>query len=286
LVARQLVAADVTSNDVIQICFGTGGFEASLGNMLGAELIEASVIPEDPFHIEYQLAMLQNYRVTVLITTPTNAHELLDLLSARRTDPQALFLRTVLLTRPIPDAEREELQAGLFANVRCNFGVSEILDPGLCVECSEGRFHINEDQFLVECREGELLVTTLSREAMPLLRYCTRTACELRREKCACGRTGRIIVPGQRLDGRLRVGEVPLYEAQIASVLAATKAAGRAFHMDIQEDRIALSVELTADLFSDALGRLVSLKHAIEAEFFGRLGIPVDVGFMQPQRGS
>ena len=224
LVARQLAAAGVTAHDVIQICFGGGVFEKALGYMLGAETIGASVIPEGPFHIDYQLAMLQNYRTTVLITSPTNARELARWLSARRIDPQSLHLRSVILSRPVAAEECDALKAGLLAEIWSTFGVAEILDPGFCVQCEEARYHVNEDQFLVETREGELVVTTLCREAMPLLRYCTRVACVIRRDRCGCGRTGAIIEPGARLDGRLRVNETALYEAQMAGVLAQTGA--------------------------------------------------------------
>src|SRR5512140_1049353 len=135
LVARQLAASGVTANDVIQISLGGLAHSGAAGYVLGAELIEASVIAEDPVHIDYQLAMLQNYRPTILITTPTNALELTRAIEQRRIDAQSLHLRSVLLSRPVAKALREQLAAGLFAAVRCNFGIPEILDPGFCVEC-------------------------------------------------------------------------------------------------------------------------------------------------------
>jgi len=198
LVARQLVAAGVSANDVIQICFTGGGFEGAFGFMLGAELVESSVVPEDPFHPEYQLTMLQNYRITVLITSPTNAAQLAQLVARKGLDPHALGLRVVLLSRPIPPAERATLRGGLGAEIKCSFGVDQVLNPGLCVECRAGCFHVNEDHFVVETRNDELLVTTLSREAMPLLRCCTRISAQLARRECECGRTGMILTPGGR----------------------------------------------------------------------------------------
>jgi phenylacetate-CoA ligase len=286
LVARQLVAAGVTSNDLIQICFAGGVFGEAMGYLLGAETIEASVIPEDPYHIEYQLAMLRNYRTTVLVTTPTNAWELGKLLEARRIDPRSLHLRSVLLSRPISAAEQQAMKTTLMADVRCAFGVPEILDPGFCVECTEGRFHVNEDHFLVEIRDGELVVTTLCREAMPLLRYATRVSVELRRDKCPCGRSGAILKPGHRRDGRLRVNEMPLYEAQIAAILAQTRAAGQPFHVEILERRIIVSVEVRDDLFADTMRTLADLRQEIQSEFLTRLGIDVEVRYIGPRRSS
>lgn len=284
LVARQLVASGLTANDVIQICLGGGVQEGAAGYLLGAQVIEASVIAEDPAHVDYQLAMLQNYRPTVLITTPTNAQELVRVMERRRLDPQSLNLRTVLLSRPVDSATREQLRGGLFAAVQCNFGVGEILDPGLCVECEAGHFHAHEDHFLVEIDEGELVLTTLCREAMPLLRYRTRIGCQLVRAKCACGRSGVVLKPGHRLDRRLCVNEVPLYEAQIARVLAQSKAAGQRFQVEVSERRVTVSIEMTSELFTDTVWFLESLKREIESEFLSRLGIEAEVRFTNRPR--
>jgi phenylacetate-CoA ligase len=165
--------------------------------------------------------------------------------------------------------------------VQSNFGIEEVLDPGLCVECPEGRFHVNEDHFLAEVCDGELVITTLCREAMPLLRYRTRIACEMKSDKCACGRTGATITPGGRLDGRLRVKETPFYEEQIAQVLAQTRAAGHKFWTRVSENTVVISVQLTSELFSDMMWPLGELQRQIESEFLARLGIPTEVRFVQ-----
>jgi len=279
LVARQLAAASVSDHDVIQISFEGGDFREAAGYALGAEVIEASVIAEDPRHIEYQLAMLQNYKATVLVTTPTNAFELARLLEARSIDPQSLHLLTVLLSRPVPPEDREALRTGLFAEIRCNFGVKAVLDPGLCVECTEGNLHVNEDRFLVEARDGELLITTLCREAMPLLRYCTRIECEIGREACPCGRTGAILRPGRRLDGQLLVRETPLYASQVQEALARTRAAGHPFRLELSEEHVRVLIPVTSELFSDTMRNLVDLKKEIEAELRSRLGTGAEVQF-------
>ena len=281
LVARQLTAAGVTANDVVQMCFG-GGVYGAAGYLFGAQVIEASVIAEDSAHVDYQIATLQNYRPTVLITTPGNALDLVQAMEQRRLDPQSLHLRTVLLSRPVGPEIHERVAAGLFARVQCNFGIAEILNPGLCVECEAGNFHVNEDHFLPEIKDGELVLTTLCREALPLLRYRTRILCELSRDKCSCGRTGAAIQPGARLDGRLRVNETPLYENQIADMLARTKAAGQPFTFSVSERRIVVAVEMSDDLFADAVGAIENLTRDIESEFLARLGIEADVHFSSP----
>jgi phenylacetate-CoA ligase len=282
LVARQLVATGVTANDVIQINLGTGSSGSFSGYVLGAQTIEASVIAEDPLHIDYQLAMLQSYRPTVLVTTPTNAAQLVRQLNQRRIDPQSLHLRTVLLSRPVSSAERDTFHAGLFAKAQCNFGVPEILDPGFCVECSAGRFHVNEDQFLAEIHEGELLVTTLVREATPLLRYATRIACEMHRDKCPCGRTTATLLPAGRLDDQVRVNEMPVYEQQLREVLEHTPAAGQIVRLELTEQRVIVSLEVSESLFDDIVGTLEKIQLEIESEFLARLGIEAQVRLISP----
>jgi len=281
LVARQLVAAGVTAHDVIQIRFDSGDvFEKSLGYMLGAEMIEASVIPEDPFHTEYQLAMLQNYRATVLITTPQNARDIIELLEQKKLDPQSLHLRTILLSRPISTEERAQLQCNLFAVGHCNFGVTEIIDPGFCVECEDGRLHVNEDHFLVETRDGELLVTTLCREAMPLLRYTTRIAAELSHEKCPCGRTGAILKPGKRLDDRMLVNETPLYRSQIEAFLEQTSAKNRSFKLEITDRKVIVKLAMNDQLFSDTMRGIVDVKGDLQSQFLLHFGIEADIHYV------
>ena len=283
LVSRQLAAAAVTANDVIQISLGGSVHSGALGYILGAEQIEASVIAEDPRHIDHQFAILENYRPTILITTPTNALDLVRSLEARKVDAQSLHLRTVLLSRPVDAENRGQLAAGLFASVQCHFGIEEILNPGLCVECESGRLHINEDHFLPEVCEGELVLTTLGREAMPLLRYRTRVAAQLEREKCPCGRTGTLLTPGARLDGRLRVAETGFYAGQIGDILARTRAAGHRFRIEPSERRLNIAIELSERLFAGTMYPGDSPQREIESEVLTRLGIAAEVRFVEPQ---
>jgi phenylacetate-CoA ligase len=281
LAARQLAASGVTSHDVIQVCSGTGIYRGGLGYALGAELLGASVIDEDPYHMEAQLAMLSNYRPTMLVTTPSNAQDLMRAMDRQRIDPPSLHLRTMLLSRPVDSAVREQLREGLLVGLQASFGIDEILDPGLCVECEAGHLHVNEDQFLVEIDGGELLVTTLAREAMPLLRYRTRVTATLDHTKCSCERTGAVLKPGPRLDGRLLVNETPLYRSQITQLFAHTGVAGNKFSVEVLESRLTIKIQLTENIFSDMMWPLIKLQRELELEFLDRLGIPAEVRFVQ-----
>lgn len=282
LAARQIVAAGGTSHDVIQLGFGGGMFNHAMACILGAELIEASVIPQDISHPQRQLALMQNFRASILITTPTQARELIQALRQKEVDPQSLHLRVMLLTRPIPAEEREELATGLFTEVRCSFGLPEVLDPGLCVECKDHRLHVNEDHFLVELDAGELLVTTLTREAMPLLRYRTSMQCQIEHARCPCGRTGAILTPGAPMDDRLRVNEMPLYRWQIEEILKQTKAAGHQFALQFSERGVSVAIRVSAQLFPDTVRELEALRKEIESECFSQLGIRAEVAFLSP----
>ena len=283
LAARQLAAAGVTANDVVQVSLGRAAGSTTAGYVLGAELLEASVIAEDPLHMDYQFEILKHYRPTFLITTPTHAAELTRTMEMRRMDPQSLQLRAVILSRPVPPELRERLAAGLFAAVKCNFGVPELLDPGLTLECEAGRMHVQEDQFFPEIQNGELVFTALGREALPLLRYRTRVSALLRREKCPCGRSGAILEPGARLDQQLRVNEIEFYARQVSEVLEQTRAAGNAIRLEAGERRLIVRIEMSERLFAKALTSPAESKREIESEIFARLGIEAEVQYVQPQ---
>ncbi|MDD5704564.1 MAG: hypothetical protein PHR35_01465 [Kiritimatiellae bacterium] len=280
LAARQYAAASITSHDVIQVSIEGGALPGAHGYALGAERLEASVVAEDPYGIEHQLELLRNYRATVLVTTPTRASALAAQMASAGVDPHTLFLQTVLLSRPVTAAEREALKLAMFVEVRSGFGVPEVMDPGLCVECAQGKLHINEDHFLTEIVDGELVLTTLCREAMPLLRYRTRIGAELARETCACGRTGVIVRPAGRLDDRLLVGERWIDRAQIAKLLDRTTLRGHDITIEVRADRAIVTVRLTASLFQDTVRALEALQTSVATACRTELGILCELRFM------
>jgi phenylacetate-CoA ligase len=160
-----------------------------------------------------------------------------------------------------------------------------VLDPGFSVECEAHNFHVNEDHFYAETVDGELVVTTLCREAIPLLRYRTRIACELFKDKCPCGRTGALLCPGIRLDQQLRINETVLYRRQIDEVLEHSRAAGAPYEIEVQDSRIVVSLDVRSGLFSDMMWEMIDRRREIESEFYNRLGIEADVHFVVPAGG-
>ena len=233
LMARVLVAGGVTKDDVVQIALGynlsTGGF----GVHYGAERIGASVIPTSTGNSRRQLKIMRDFKTTALVATPSYAALLGRTLREQGTPLGTLSMRVALLGgEPLSDGLRTEIQETLGVVVTDNYGLSEVMGPGVAGECQERNgLHINEDHFLVEVVDpvsllpvaegelGELVITTLSKEAFPVIRFRTRDLTRLLPGICPCGRTTRrmarverrsdevLIIRGVKVDPR-RVGEI------------------------------------------------------------------------------
>ena len=254
------------------------------GYVLGAELIEASVIAEDPLHIDYQLAMLQNYRPTILITTPTNALDLMRTIEQRRIDPQSLHLRTVLLSRPVDKETREQLARGALR--RRALQLRPRRDPRPRPLRRMRSRPVPRPRGPVP--GGGRATANWSSPRLPAkpCRCCATAraiAAELSRDKCACGRTGVLLQPGARLDRRYQVNETTFYEAQVAEVLAQTPAAGLRFQLETSERRLHVALEMSENLFAGTLTAAQDPKRDIESEFLSRLGVDAEVRWIEPR---
>ena len=188
LVARILTAAGVTADDVIQIAFGYGLFTGGFGLHYGAERLGASVIPISAGNTKRQIQIMQDFKTTALVCTPCYALKIADALLEMGINPSGLSLRVGLFgAEPWSEAMRREINEKLGITATDNYGLSEIMGPGVAGECQEcNGLHINEDHFLVEVIDpqtlepvapgetGELVITTLTKEAFPMIRYRTR----------------------------------------------------------------------------------------------------------------
>jgi phenylacetate-CoA ligase len=203
LVARVLTAAGVTKDDVIQIAFGYGLFTGGFGLHYGAERIGASVIPISSGNTKRQIQIMQDFKTTALVCTPSYALMIADTMLEMGVNINALSLKWGLFgAEPWSEAMRTEINNKLNITATDNYGLSEVMGPGVAGECLECKgLHINEDHFLVEIinpstlqpvqpgEVGELVITTLTKEAFPVIRYRTRDLTRLITEPCACGRT-------------------------------------------------------------------------------------------------
>ena len=201
LCARFMSAVGVTRDDVIQIAFGYGLFTGAFGLHQGAELIGASVIPTSVGNTKRQVQIIRDYKTTALVCTPSYALTIAEALAEAKVDPKSTNLKVGLFgSEPWSERMREEIEAKMFIKATDNYGLSEVIGPGVSGECLErAGQHVAEDHFFPEIidpetgaplpygSEGELVLTTLTKEALPLLRYRTRDLTTLTEEPCACG---------------------------------------------------------------------------------------------------
>ncbi|MGA8752334.1 phenylacetate--CoA ligase family protein [Candidatus Deferrimicrobium sp.] len=213
LVARILVAGGVTKDDVVQVSFRYGLFTGGFGLHYGAERLGASVIPASSGNTVRQIQIMKDFKTTALVSTPSYAMLVADTIRELGIPISAFSLKYGLFGgEPWSEKMRREIQDALGIIATDNYGLSEVIGPGVSGECLERNgLHINEDHFLVEVIDsktfqpvrpgetGELVITTLTKEAFPMVRYRTRDLTSLKAGDCPCGRTGRRM---SRLTGR------------------------------------------------------------------------------------
>ncbi|MBT8332975.1 MAG: phenylacetate--CoA ligase, partial [Deltaproteobacteria bacterium] len=234
LVARILTAAGVGAEDVIQIAFGYGLFTGGFGLHYGAEKLGASVIPISAGNTRRQIQIMQDFKTTALVCTPSYALKMADVMMDLGINPNGLSLRYGLFgAEPWSEKMREEISERLGIVATDNYGLSEVMGPGVAGECQEcSGLHVNEDHFLMEVLDpetlapvtpgeiGELVLTTLTKEAFPVIRYRTRDLTRLLPEPCPCGRTfNRIQRIMGRTDDMLIIKGVNVFPTQIEAVL-------------------------------------------------------------------
>lgn len=295
--ARALTACGVGAEDILQIILDPGLANWGRDYKDGAEEIGASVIPLNALHLKKQLMVLRDYRTSVLITTPSSAMELVELIFETNLNPNALALRVLILVgEPASESLRKQLEERLHVTAWSHYGLSEIPGPTVGFECQEHNgLHLNEDHFLVEIlapgsneaapdgQAGDLVVTTLSTRAFPLLRFRTGDRARLIAEPCSCGRTlRRIDWLAERDDGVLVFRGVKLHPQQIlAHVQHVLGVAPRNWRILLGEQGTGRELELWLGmderLFSDEIKELERIVWSLENELLQELGIPVSV---------
>jgi phenylacetate-CoA ligase len=300
VVARILVAGGVTKDDVVQIAFGYGLFTGAFGLHYGAERLGASVIPTSSGQTARQIKVMMDFKTTVLVSTPSYALLIADTLREMGIPVSALSLKYGLFgAEPWSEAMRQEIEDKLGIVATDNYGLSEIIGPGVSGECLERRgLHINEDHFFVETvnpetlrpvppgETGELVITTLTKEAFPMIRYRTRDLTRLLPGDCPCGRTGRRMsrVLG-RTDDMLIIKGVNVFPSQIEAVLFEIE--GTEPHYQILVDRkgamdeATVLVEAAEAIFFDQMRRQREMVDRIEKRLLQELGISVQVKLVE-----
>lgn len=303
MMARIHSAGGVTKDDIAQISFGYGLFTGGFGHHYGLEKIGAAVIPASSGNTERQVQIMKDFGTTVLICTPSYALHIADVMVEMGIDPKRdLKLKYGLFgAEPWSESIRREIEKKMCLTATDNYGLSELIGPGVSGECLEKNgMHINEDSFIVEIidpksgerlkegEKGELVITPLDKEALPLLRYRTKDLSIISPEQCRCGRTtARIMKIMGRTDDMLIIRGVNVFPSQIEEALLEVD--GIAPHYQIIVDRqknidiLEVHVEVTDRLFFDEMKRIVEIETQIIDRLYAIIGIKVKLKLVEPR---
>jgi phenylacetate-CoA ligase len=300
LVARILRSAGLTADDVIQIAFGYGLFTGGFGLHYGAERLGASVIPISAGNTKRQIQIMQDFKTTALVCTPSYALKIADVMMEMGINPSGLSLKWGLFgAEPWSEAMRREINERLGIVATDNYGLSEVMGPGVAGECQQcNGLHINEDHFLVEVLNpqtlepvppgevGELVITTLTKEAFPVIRYRTRDLTRILPEPCPCGRTLRRMsrIMG-RTDDMLIIKGVNVFPTQIEAVLFDIEGTEPHYRIIVErehnEDKVTVMVEAVESIFFDEMKKQRALIETIQRRLASELGIGVQVKLVE-----
>jgi phenylacetate-CoA ligase len=300
LAARVLSAGGLTKEDVIQIPFNYGLLTDAFGLHQGAEEIGVSVIPISAPAIEQQIAVMQDFRTTALVGTPSYALQLAELLEERGIPRTSLHLRWGLFgAEPWSEAVRGHIEERLGISATDHYGLSEVMGPGVAGECEAKQgLHINEDHFLCEIVDpdsgevlppgasGELVITTLTKEALPLLRYRTRDLTALDFEPCSCGRTlARMARVFSRTDDMIIIAGVKLFPAQIEEIILQSEGLGPHYRLIIDREGGAetatLQVEVSSHLLTGDMRQILRAQQELQKRLTSELALNAEVRFVE-----
>ena len=298
--ARAIVAAGGTNEDVVQIAYGYGLFTGGAGLHGGSHKVGSLTLPMSSGNTDRQLQFMTDLQSTILCCTPSYAAYLAESIHERGLRDKIKLKAGIFGAEAWSEKMRQEIQNQLGIKAYDIYGLTEISGPGVAFECSDQTgMHINEDHFIAEIidpdtgevlpdgTQGELVFTSITKEAFPLLRYRTRDICVLTREKCSCGRTlVKMCKPMGRSDDMLIVKGVNVFPSQIETVLIEQ---GYQSNYQIIVDRVNNSdtlevmVEMTQDNFSDNLGKITEMEKSLVAALKAMLGIYTKVRLVAPK---
>ncbi|MBN2158137.1 MAG: phenylacetate--CoA ligase [Spirochaetes bacterium] len=301
LVARVLAATGVTDNDFVQIAFDYNMFTGGFGLHYGAEKLGASVIPSSQMsNIQRQIHIMKDYKTTVLLSTPSYAVRIANNLADMGIHPDELNLKVGLFgAEPWGENTRGRIEDKLHISAFNIYGINEMMGPGVSGECSEKNgLHINEDQYIVEIidplsweqlppgQEGELVITTISREGFPLIRYRTGDISAIMEGTCACGRTTlRMKHIAARSDDMVVINGINVFPSQIGEILRRSGCGEAQFQIIMDnirgDDVMEVRVELLDSMFNDEIKELMRLKNFITESIEREMGVAARVSLAE-----
>jgi phenylacetate-CoA ligase len=303
LMARSFVAAGVHKGDIIHNAYGYGLFTGGLGAHYGAEKLGASVIPMSGGNTKKQIMIMKDFGSTVLTCTPSYSLFMAEAACEEGIDFRSLNLRVGIFgAEPWSESMRKEIEEKLNLSAIDIYGLSEIMGPGVAIECIEAKsgLHIWEDHFIPEIidpdtgtpvpegQKGELVITTITKEGIPLIRYRTRDITSVTYEPCICGRThARISRMSGRSDDMLIIRGVNVFPSQIESILMEIEGVEPHYILIVDRkenlDTLEVQVEVDEKLFSDEVKHLQTLSQRIEGEIKDLLGVTCKVRLVEPK---
>ncbi len=300
LAARVLTAGGVPRDDVVQIAFNYGLFTGGFGFHYGAELLGASVIPSSSGNSRRQIQIMQDYKTTALVCTPSYALYLAGAMEEAGVNPNALDLKWGLFGAECwSESMRAEIQNRLLVTATDNYGLTEIMGPGVAAECLErGGLHLNEDHFLAEVidpqtgrpvapgEKGELTLTTLTKEAFPMLRFRTGDLTRLLPGSCPCGRTfvrmDRIL---GRSDDMFTLRGVNVFPAQVEAALLTVPGIEPCYQIVLERegalDTATVLVEVSADEYFDEIRKHQQVVLAVAKALESLIGVSFAVKLVE-----
>ncbi|MBQ7535020.1 MAG: phenylacetate--CoA ligase [Stomatobaculum sp.] len=299
--ARAIVAAGGTKEDVCQVSYGYGLFTGGPGLNGGSHKVGCLTIPTSSGNTERQIMFIMDLQATILCCTPSYAAFLGEKMKELGLGPDDIPLKAGIFGAEAWSEEmRHDIEKTLGIKAYDIYGLTELSGPGVSFECSAQQgMHVNEDHFIAEIidpdtgevlpdgTQGELVFTSLDKEAFPLLRYRTRDICTLTREKCSCGRTHvRMAKPKGRSDDMLIIRGVNVFPSQIETVLL--KHGYAANYLIIVDrvnntDTLEVQVEMTPEMFTDNLGEISARQKALVEGMKSMLGIKAKVTLVAPR---
>jgi phenylacetate-CoA ligase len=303
LMARTLMAAGASKNDIVHNAYGYGLFTGGLGFHYGAEKLGASVIPISGGNTRRQVMIMKDFGATILTCTPSYALHIAEVAEEMGVSFRDLkFKAGVFGAEPWTEQMRQEIERKLNLKAMDIYGLSEIIGPGVSVECIEAQsgLHVFEDHFIPEIIDprteevlpygtpGELVFTTITKEAFPVIRYRTRDISILHPEPCRCGRTmvrmGRV---QGRSDDMLIIRGVNVFPSQIESVIMETEGVEPHYQLVVERvaslDQLTVLVEVNEKLFSDEIKNLQAMGRTLEKNLRETLGVAAEVKLVEPK---
>jgi phenylacetate-CoA ligase len=303
LMARTLSCGGTTRGDVVHNAYGYGLFTGGLGGHYGAEKIGAAVIPMSGGNSLRQVMIMKDFRSTVLLSTPSYALNLAEVLEEQGVGRGDLALKVGLFgAEPWSEAMRGEIERKLGIAALDIYGLSEVIGPGVASECIEEKhgLHVFEDHFIPEIIDpatgkalphgeaGELVFTTVTKEAFPVIRYRTRDISRILPAPCSCGRTHlRMERVSGRTDDMLIIRGVNVFPSQIEAVLVAVEGVEPHYQLVVSReeslDVLEVQVEVNEEIFSDRVKGLESLSRNVEHRIKDLLGVSCRVKLVEPK---